>query len=110
MANLLEARDEIIGTPNGRYSALSALERARALSTDPEQRLRLAAADVRLHLKLGDFGRATATADSVLNAERSTTSPHASQLAALAAFTGRVGRASQYLAASEFQLSSEAVP
>ena len=34
MTNLLEARDEIIGTPNGRYSALSALERARALSTE----------------------------------------------------------------------------
>ncbi len=110
MTNLLEAREEIIGTPNGRYSALSALERARALSTDPEQRLRLAAADVRLHLKLGDFGRATATADSVLNAETATASPHASQLAALAAFTGRTGRATHYLGASEFQFSSEAVP
>jgi tRNA A-37 threonylcarbamoyl transferase component Bud32 len=110
MTNLLEAREEIIGTPNGRYSALSALERARALSADPEQRLRLAAADVRLHIKLGDFGRATATADSVLNAESATTSPHASQLAALAALTGRTGRASQYLGASEFQFSSEAVP
>jgi len=107
MTNLLEARDEIIGTPNGRYSALSALERARALSTDSEQRLRLAAADVRLHLKLGDFGRAIATADSVLNAERPTTTQHAAQLAALAAFAGRTDRATQYLGASEFQ---EAVP
>jgi hypothetical protein len=110
MMDLLEAREEIIGTPNGRFSALSALERARALSTDPEQRLRLAAADVRLHLKLGDFGRATATADSVLSAETAAATPHASQLAALAAFAGRTGRASQYLGASEFQLSSEAVP
>jgi len=110
LTDLLEAREEIIGTPNGRYSALSALERARALSVDPEQRLRLAAADVRLHLKLGDFGRATATADSVLNAESATTPSHASQLAALAAFTGRTGRASQYLGASEFQFSTDAVP
>jgi len=65
---------------------------------------------VRLHLKLGDFGRATATADSVLNAESATTPSHASQLAALAAFTGRTGRASQYLGASEFQFSTDAVP
>ena len=100
MTNLLEARDEIIGTPNGRYSALSALERARALSTDPEQRLRLAAADVRLHLKLADFARATATTDSVLSAERGAPSAHASQLAALAAFAGRTALATQYLRVS----------
>ena len=107
MTNLLEAREEIIGTPNGRYSALSALERARALSTDPEQRLRLAAADVRLHLKLGDFGRATATADSVLNAEHSATPQHPADLVGLAAFTGRTGRASQYLGAIDFQFGGD---
>ena len=100
MTNLLEARDEIIGTPNGRYSALSALERARALSTDPEQRLQLAAADVRLHVKLGDFARSAATADSVLRADSGTTKAHASQLAALAAFTGRTDLAIRYLRAS----------
>jgi tRNA A-37 threonylcarbamoyl transferase component Bud32 len=110
MTNLLETRDEIIGTPNGRYSALSALERARALSTDPEQRLRLAAADVRLHLKLGDFGRASATADSVLNAASAATSQQPSQLAALAAFAGRTGPATRYLGASDFQSSTDAVP
>ncbi|MEO8561521.1 MAG: serine/threonine-protein kinase [bacterium] len=100
MTNLLEARDEIIGTPNGRYSALSALERARALSVDAEQRLRLAAADVRLHLKLADFARAAATTDSVLIAEQGAPESHASQLAALAAFAGRTGRAIEYLHAS----------
>jgi tRNA A-37 threonylcarbamoyl transferase component Bud32/TPR repeat protein len=97
MTNLLEARDEIIGTPNGRYSALSALERARALSTDADQRLRLAAADVRLHLKLADFARAAATADSVLRAEEGPSTGHAAQFAALAAFTGRTGLAIKYL-------------
>jgi hypothetical protein len=110
MTNLLEARDEIIGTPNGRYSALSALERARVLSTDGEQRLRLAAADVRLHLKLGDFGRAAATTDSVLNAERDAPPQHAAQLAALAAFAGRTGLATHYLGASEFNLGTEVLP
>jgi len=97
MTNLLEARDEIIGTPNGRYSALSALERARALSTDPEQRLRLATADVRLHLKLGDFARAATTTDSVLRAQRDSGAGHASALAALAAFAGRTSLATRYL-------------
>jgi tRNA A-37 threonylcarbamoyl transferase component Bud32 len=100
MTNLLEARDEIIGTPNGRYSALSALERARALSTGPDQRLRLAAADVRLHLKLADFARAAATTDSVLRAEQGAPDARAGQLAALAAFAGRTGRAVEYLRAS----------
>jgi len=104
MANVLEARDEIIGTPNGRYSALSALERARALSTNADQRLRLAAADVRLHLKLADFARAAATADSVLRVEQDATKQvsetHSAQLAALAAFAGRTGRAVDYLRAS----------
>jgi tRNA A-37 threonylcarbamoyl transferase component Bud32 len=110
MTNLLEARDEIIGTPDGRYSALSALERARTLSTESEQRLRLAAADVRLHLKLGDFGRASAMADSVLRAEQLTSTQHASQLAALAAFAGRTGLAARYLRASEFQSSADVFP
>ncbi|HEU4720743.1 MAG TPA: serine/threonine-protein kinase [Gemmatimonadaceae bacterium] len=113
MTVLLETRDEIIGTPNGRYSALSALERARALSTDPEQRLRLAAADVRLHLKLADFARATATADSVLNAERQSPASHASQLAALAAFAGRTGLAIRYMRASgpsSLRQGAEVVP
>jgi hypothetical protein len=110
MTGLLEARDEIIGTPNGRYSALSALERARVLSTDAEQRLRLAAADVRLHLKLGDFGRAAATTDSVLNAERDAPPSHNAQLAALAALAGRTGLATRYLSATKFQFSADEVP
>jgi len=97
MTSLLEARDEIIGTPNGRYSALSALERARALSTNPEQRLRLAASDIRLHLKLGDFARSAATADSVLQAERDDSRGNASQLGALAAFAGHTSLATKYM-------------
>ncbi|MFL5617940.1 MAG: protein kinase domain-containing protein [Gemmatimonadaceae bacterium] len=100
MTVLLETRDEIIGTPNGRHSALSALDRARALSTSPAQRLRLAAADVRLHLKLADFARAIAVADSVLDTGRSDSSRNASQLAALAAFAGRTSLATHYLRAS----------
>ena len=99
MTNLLEARDEITGTPDGHYSALTALERARALSTAPDQRVRLAAADVRLHLKLADFAHAAATADSVLNAQTGAprNGSQAWQLAGLAAFAGRTGVATRYL-------------
>jgi hypothetical protein len=93
---LLETRDEITGTPNGRYSALTALERARALATSPEQRIRLAIADVRLHLKLGDFARSTATADSVLRAQRDPTPAQAELLVGLAAFTGHAAQAARY--------------
>ncbi|MEO6525422.1 MAG: serine/threonine-protein kinase [Gemmatimonadaceae bacterium] len=113
MTNLLEARDEIIGTPNGRYSALSALERARALATNPEQRLRLAAADIRLHLKLADFARAAATTDSVLRADDGTQEGHAGQLAALAAFAGRTGLATKFMRASgprDVRQANDAVP
>jgi len=111
MANLLEARDEITGTPNGGYSALSALDRARALSVDPSQRLRLAAADVRLHLKLADFSRASAMADSVLNAAHASSSDDASQLAALAAFAGRTELATKYLVENDLPIvGSKAVP
>jgi hypothetical protein len=68
LAHVLELRDEITGTPNGGYSALSALERAKGLATDSTQRARLGAADVRLRLKLGDFSRAVALGDSILRA------------------------------------------
>jgi hypothetical protein len=97
LTNLLETRDEITGTPNGRFSALSALDRARSLATaDPDQRIRLAVVDVRLHLKLGDFARAAATADSVLGAERTPTQSQAYWLEGLAAYAGRAGLAARY--------------
>ena len=68
LAHVLESRDEIVGTPNGGYSALSALERAITLATDSVQRARLGATNVRLHIKLGDFARAAALGDSILQA------------------------------------------
>jgi tetratricopeptide (TPR) repeat protein len=100
-AGVLETRGEINGTPYGRYSALSALERAATLSKSPDQRIRLAAADVRLHLKLGDFARATATADSVLNDQRNPTLAEARWLAGLAAYLGRPTLAARYMRLAE---------
>jgi hypothetical protein len=96
LASLLETRDEITGTPNGRYSALTALERARGLATSPEQQLRLAVADVRLHLKLGDFARSAGTADSVLRTQGDSSPERANLLSGLAAYTGHAGLASRY--------------
>jgi tRNA A-37 threonylcarbamoyl transferase component Bud32 len=96
LASLLETRDEITGTPDGRYSALTALERARGLATAPAQRLRLAVADVRLHLKLGDFARSASTADSVLRSPGDTSVERASLLAGLAAYTGHAALAARY--------------
>jgi hypothetical protein len=86
---VLELRDEITGTPNGGYSALSALERAKALATDTTQRARLGAADVRLRLKLGDFSRAASLGDSILAASPSATGSRAAALAGVAALLGR---------------------
>jgi tRNA A-37 threonylcarbamoyl transferase component Bud32 len=97
LALLLETRDEITGTPNGRYSALTALERARTLATLPVQRLRLAIADVRLHLKLGDFARSASTADSVLRVQRDPSPDQADLLTGLAAFAGHAGQSTAYL-------------
>lgn len=110
LAHILETRDEITGTPNGGYSALSAVERARALSGDPLQQLRLVAAEVRLHVKLGDFARATAIADSALGAAADPSPEAAGHLAGLAAYTGRVGAAVAYSRAAGLRNLAPDVP
>ncbi len=89
LARVLEMRDEITGTPNGGYSALSALERARLLATDSAQRARIGASDVRLHLKLGDFSRTYAIADSMLVSMPRASGATASHLVGVAALLGR---------------------
>ena len=100
LARVLETRDEITGTPNGGHSALSALERAKQLSRDTGQLVRLGAADIRLHLKLGDFSRATAVGDSILLAMPQVTGTASIQLAGIAALLGRESRAVGYIRAS----------
>jgi hypothetical protein len=96
LTSILESRGEISGTPNGRYSALAALERARMLSTDADQRLRLAIADLRLHLKLGDFARSAALADSLLRVHHDPTPVQAGLLSAVAAYAGHADLAARY--------------
>ncbi|MEP7001310.1 MAG: serine/threonine-protein kinase, partial [bacterium] len=100
LARVLEMRDEITGTPNGGYSALSAVDRAKVLSQDTVQRARLGASDVRLHLKLGDFARTAAIGDSLLSASPSSTGERALHLAGVAALLGREHAAITYMRAS----------
>ena len=100
LARVLEMRDEITGTPNGGYSALSAVDRAKVLTRDSVQRVRLGASDVRLHLKLGDFGRTAAIGDSILSASPSSTGDRALYLAGIAALLGREHAATAYLRSS----------
>jgi tRNA A-37 threonylcarbamoyl transferase component Bud32 len=100
LARVLEMRDEITGTPNGGYSALSAVDRAKVLTRDSVQLARLGASDVRLHLKLGDFGRTAAIGDSILGSSPSSTGDRAMYLAGIAALLGREHAATAYLRAS----------
>ncbi|MEO5814413.1 MAG: serine/threonine-protein kinase [Gemmatimonadaceae bacterium] len=113
LARVLETRDDITGTPNGGYSALSALDRAKLLAKDSAQRARLGATDVRLHLKLGDFSRTVAIGDSVLSANPSPSPRAAQYLAGIASLLGRERIATQHFRSSGFSVSmagSPAVP
>ena len=110
LARVLETRDEITGTPNGGYSALSALDRAKALATDSAQRARLGASDVRLHLKLGDFGRTVAIGDSILAASPSAKGEVAEHLAGIALLLGREHAAIDYLRGSGSSVALDGGP
>jgi hypothetical protein len=82
-----EARGEIGADGEG---AGVALQKARALARTPDERVRLAAFDVRLRIKRGEFESAVTLADSLLDARASVPSvAQASRLAGLAALTGR---------------------
>jgi hypothetical protein len=109
LAERLELRDEITGTPNGGYSALSALERAKGLATDSAQRARLGAADVRLHLKLGDFSRTAAIGDSILRASPNAGRGAALYLMGIAALLGREHEALEYMSRSGWSVGEGAL-
>ena len=110
LARVLETRDEISGTPHGGYSALSAVDRAKVLSTDPVQRARLGATDVRLHLKLGDFARTASIGDSVLASAPGATGEQALYLSGIAALLGHEHAAFTYMRASGSSVSLGGAP
>ena len=93
----LEGLGEIREEVEGRPSAFSELERARALAREPQLRLRLSVSQVRLWLRVGDFARARAAADTALQAWRTPGMRDAQALAPLAVLTGRVEQARSLL-------------
>jgi tetratricopeptide (TPR) repeat protein len=100
LALVLETTGEIEpgGGPSAERSALAAVRRARVLTRDPGQQLRVAGAEVRLLFKLERFADAAALADSVLAAAPVEPAPlDARRLAGLAVLTGRVFDAARLL-------------
>ncbi|WP_420127733.1 BTAD domain-containing putative transcriptional regulator [Longimicrobium sp.] len=93
LALALEALGELRNVRQGAPSAFAELAQARTLTTDPEQRLRLGIVQVRLWLRVEDFRRARAVADSVLQQRRNPGPVDALRLAPLALLTGRVEQA-----------------
>jgi len=104
LARGLEALGRIRQVRQGEPSAFSETARARALATEPAQRLRLGIAQTRLHLRMGDFARARATADSVLAQWPRPGPADARDLAPLAVLTGRAKRAVELMRAAAPEL------
>ncbi len=86
----LEARGELGSDEDG---ADGALRRARSLARTPNDRLRLAAAHVRVRVKRGELEPALDLADSLLAASDANPSrEQAGHLVGLASLTGRIAR------------------
>jgi tetratricopeptide (TPR) repeat protein len=81
-------------------SALEQVRQALRLETDPGARARLVMDEIRLHLKLLEFGAARRLADSLLQATAPSSPGVAFQLACAAALTGRANETAEFLANS----------
>jgi hypothetical protein len=92
LADALEVHGDIGDDSSPTASALSALSRARALSTDPGQMLRINSKEAWLRFKRGEFVAAKRLADDVLAARQNPSTADADVLIGLAALTGRVER------------------
>jgi tetratricopeptide (TPR) repeat protein len=93
LARGLEGIGRIREVPQGEPSAFSEVARARELATDPVQKVQLEVAQVRLHLRVGDFARARDAADSALDRSPRPEARNARALVPLAVLTGRAGEA-----------------
>jgi serine/threonine protein kinase/tetratricopeptide (TPR) repeat protein len=96
----LEAAGEIQEGPEF-SSAMGAIVAARRKVRDPATAFRLATAETRLRLKLGQFAVARRLADSLLRSPAPGDPKSAAVLASLAALTGRPNLAAGYLAKAE---------
>jgi len=95
LADVLEARGEIIGSRRGGGSAMDAVTRARRVAaTERESRL-AASKEAWLRFKQGEFVRARLIADSLL-ATAQPRPEEAATLIGLAALTGKIGRTAEF--------------
>jgi tetratricopeptide (TPR) repeat protein len=95
---VLELQGLLSEEGTGQQSALRQVHQALRLEVDSVARVRLALADIRLHLKLQDFGTARRLADSLL-AAASTAGPQVSwDLSCAAALVGRARLTAELLA------------
>ena len=97
---VLERMGQIEESGATEQSALLSVRRARALSREPRDQLRLAIAETRLVLKANRVDRARALADSILDAHPTPDTLEALQIAGLAALAGRAHRTAQLFAAA----------
>jgi len=102
LEGILEARGDISDRPRDRprdkpraMSALAAAKKAKELSTDSLQRLRLTSREAWLYFKRGEFATAARIADSLVAAVRSPSLDEARVVLGLAALTGKVARTAE---------------
>jgi tetratricopeptide (TPR) repeat protein len=95
LADVLEARGEIVRTRSGGISAVDALEKARQLSRNSRDSVRAASGAAWLLFKQGEFARARLLADSILKTPSARTSDEAGAVIGLAALTGKIGKTTE---------------
>jgi serine/threonine protein kinase len=96
LAEVLEGRGEL-QPGQSTVSAITALRKAQRLANSAEQKLRLAASEIRVTFKSGDFESARRKADSLLARNNGTTVPDAAVLAAVAGMVGKIDQMAVYL-------------
>jgi tetratricopeptide (TPR) repeat protein len=103
-AIVLETMGQLSSVSSEERSALAIVRRARAVARGTEERVRLAVGETRLLLKLQEFSRARALADSLVAALEDSAPPSvAGPLARLALLTGHVFQAARSLPRSEVE-------
>ena len=100
LALVLEALGELGETDDRERSALRMVQTAESLATDPTQRRRLGAAEVRVLVKLGEFGAARTRAEAVLDEWQRVGASEAAEMSGLAALTGHMFAAASLLSRS----------
>ena len=100
LAMALEAMGLLQSRSPSEPSALAEARRARVLSSTPGTRFRRGADEVRLNLKLGEFGEARRLTDSLLRDPPQLAATEAPLMAGLALLTGQVNRAAEIVRGS----------